>query len=273
MKTIVLYFTCLIVLCVGGIVPANANLPFGGRAAGMGNAAVAIYDFWALSHNQAGLARISSPTAGFYFENRYLTPEMGFGALGFAMPAVGGVMGLSVGYFGFEHYNESKIGLTYSRAFGEKFSAAVQLNYLYTYIGDGYGTSGSVAAELGVIYEAFPGFQIGAHIFNPTRTRVSDLAPDRLPTIFRFGAAYQFSERVLATIETEKDLDKDPVFKAGIEYGITEQLFVRAGLGTHPNTNAFGLGLYLGNLKIDIATSFHHVLGYSPQVSLRYSFQ
>ena len=251
---------------------ASSNLPFGGRAAGMGNAAVAVYDFWGLSHNQAGIAQTISPTAGFYFENRYMAREMSFGALGFAMPAAGGVIGISMGYFGFSQYNESKFGVTYARSFGPHFSAAVQLNYLYTYIGDGYGTSDNIAAELGVIYHVFPGFRIGAHIFNPTRTRVSVNTTERLPTIFRLGLAYHFSERVLVSLETEKDLEMPPVVKAGIEYGITEQIFVRAGLGTQPATNAFGLGVYLGALKLDIAASFHHVLGYSPQASIRYEF-
>lgn len=272
MKNYTIILALTLIVFPSALSLAIGNSAFGGRAAGMGNAAVAVYDFWGLSHNQAGLTQISAPTAGFYFENRYLAREMSFGAIGFAMPAVGGVIGMSMSYFGFSQYNESKFGIAYSRAFGPQFSAGVQLNYLHTFIGEGYGSSGNIAAELGMIYEPIEGLRIGAHIFNPTRTRISQHSPQRIPTIFRLGMAYHFSDRVLATIETEKDLERDPVFKAGIEYGITEKIFVRGGIGTEPTTNAFGIGIYLGSLKMDIAASFHNVLGYSPQASLRYEF-
>ncbi|TVQ94631.1 MAG: DNA-binding protein, partial [Bacteroidetes bacterium] len=64
-----------------------------------------------------------------------------------------------------------------------------------------------------------------------------------------------------------------PVFRTGIEYRISDPLYIRGGIGTNPTTNAFGFGLELGNLNLDIATSFHHVLGYSPQLSFIYHFK
>ncbi|HSV87688.1 MAG TPA: hypothetical protein VLH61_03520 [Bacteroidales bacterium] len=270
-------FTILLVLLFAAILnpvrAINGNLPFGGRAAGMGNAAVAVYDFWALSHNQAGIARQQHAVAGVYFENRYLAKEMSFGAAAFSLPAADGVIGVNVAYFGYSLYNQSKVGLAYARSFGEHLSIGLQLNYLYTFIGEGYGSAGNIAAEMGMIYEILPDLQIGAHIFNPSRARISRYTNERIPTIFRFGAAYNFSERVLLSIETEKDLDREPVFRAGLEYGITDQIFLRAGLGTKPTTNAFGLGVHLRPIRIDLSTSFHHVLGYSPQASIRYEFK
>lgn len=267
------FFLFLSFIVSNGLFGANENFPFGGRQAGMGNAAVAVYDFWALSHNQAGLARQKNASGGFYFENRYLTKEMSLGAAGFALPAAGGVFGLSVTYFGYSQYHESKFGLAYSRSFGERLSAGVQLNYLYTFIGEGYGRTGNLAAELGLIYELLPGLQIGAHLFNPTRAKIGGFNDERIPTIMRLGFAYNFSERVLLSFETEKDIDRDAVFRLGLEYGITENIYLRGGIGTKPTTNSFGFGMAFGNLRIDLATSFHHVLGYSPQASLIYEFK
>jgi hypothetical protein len=272
LKNFLYVFAFLVFALPGTFSTAKGNLPFGGRAAGMGNAAVAVYDFWALSHNQAGIAKQQHAVAGVYFENRYLAREMSFGAAGFSLPAVDGVIGLSVAYFGYSLYNESKVGLAYARSFGDRLSIGVQLNYLYTFIGEGYGSAGNLAAEAGMIYELLPNLQVGAHVFNPTRARISGYSDERIPTVLRFGAAYHFSERVLLSIETEKDLEREPVFRAGLEYGITEQIFLRAGLGTKPTTNAFGLGINLGGLRIDLSTSFHHILGYSPQASIRYEF-
>jgi hypothetical protein len=254
---------------------ANDNFPFGGRQAGMGNAGVSLYDFWGISHNQAGMARQQNPAAGFYFENRFLAREMSLGAGAFMMPAASGVVGLSLTYFGYAMYNESKIGLAYAHAFSEKLSAGVQLNYLNTSIGEGYGSAGNFAVEMGLIYELLPQLNVGAHLFNPTKARVKSndgYGEEYIPTILRFGFSYAFSERVLLSLETEKDIERDPVFKAGIEYQLADMFFVRAGLGSRPTQNTFGFGMYTGRFRIDLSSSFHHILGYSPQASILVDF-
>jgi hypothetical protein len=250
---------------------ANDNYPFGGRPASMANSTVAVYDFWGLSFNQAAIARQKGPVAGVYFENRFLTKEMSLGAMGFSMPAGGGVMGVSATFFGYSQYHESKIGLTYARKLSDKISVGVQLNYLYASVA-GYGNKGSIAGELGMIYELLPGLNLGAHIFNPTRTKVASYNNEQIPTIIKIGMAYSFSERVLVSIEAEKDIVENPIFKAGIEYGLTENLFVRGGIGTNPTLNSLGVGFYFGSLKFDISSSFHYLLGYSPQASFVYQF-
>ncbi len=252
---------------------ANDNYPFGGRAAGMGNAAVTLYDFWAISHNQAGLARMQNMAAGVYFENRFLIQELSFGAGAIVYPTESGVLGFNFTYFGFELYNESKVGLAYAREFGERFSAGVQLNYHNTNIAEDYGNKGNLTFELGAIFHILPELSFGVHLFNPTRAKIADFADERIPTIFRTGLSYEFSDRVIVVVETEKSVNLNPVFRTGIEYRISDPLYIRGGIGTNPTTNAFGFGLELGNLNIDVATSFHHVLGYSPQLSFIYNFK
>ena len=270
--------TGLAFIIVMGMIPiliqaANDNYPFGGRAAGMGNAAVSLYDFWAVSHNQAGLARLQNMAAGVYFENRFLIEELSFGAGAFAYPTPSGVVAFSFTYFGFDLYNESKMGLAYSRDFGERFSAGLQLNYHHVSIAGDYGSKGGITFEAGVIYQILPELSIGTHLFNPTRTKTADFANERIPTIFRTGLSYTFSEKVIVVAEAEKSVNYPVVFRAGVEYRLIESVSVRGGIGTRPTTNAFGFGLEWGNLMIDIAASFHHVLGYSPQLSFVYEFR
>jgi hypothetical protein len=263
----------LLFLFIHSSFAANDNYLFGGRAAGMGNAAVTLYDFWAVSHNQAGLARIEHMAAGVYFENRYLVKELSLGAGAFVMPTHSGVFGFSFNYFGFELFNESKVGLAYARTFGDRFSVGIQLNYNNTYIAEDHGSRGNFTVEMGAIFQILPQLSIGAHIYNPTRARLAEFADERIPTIFRMGMAYEFSDKVIVSVETEKSIDHTAVFKAGIEYHVTEPIYLRGGIGSNPTTNAFGFGMVLGNLKMDLATSFHHVLGYSPQISFIYEFK
>lgn len=250
----------------------NDNHPVGGRSAGMAHSSVTLSDVWAGHQNQAGLIGLKSTTAGIFYENRYLIPELSLKAGIVAMPFKNGVFALSVSNFGFTLYNESKVGLAYAMKISDKVSAAVQLDYLNTQIGEGYGNKSALAGEAGIRAELTDALTIGAHIFNPTRAKLSEYNDERVPTIMRLGVDYKFSEKVFVSVETLKDMDHKAVFKAGLEYHVIEQLYLRTGISTNPALNTFGFGLELKQFKIDFATSLHSVLGYSPQLSLTYAF-
>ena len=89
----------------------------------------------------------------------------------------------------------------------------------------------------------------------------------------RLGMAYTFSEKVFVTFEAEKDIDFKAVFKAGMEYKANDKIYLRAGIGTNPNLATFGVGVYHKGLKFDIASSYHQVLGFTPEISLVYQFE
>lgn len=264
-------------LIMPGSAAAADNLLSGARAAAMANSTVAIFDFWAISHNQAGIANISSLSAGIYAENRFMLQEMSLAAAAVVLPIPAGNFGLSIQYFGSSLYSEGKVGLAYSRRFGDKLAAGLQLNYMFTSIGDGYGSTGTACAEAGIIYELLPNLQIGAHIFNPTKAVLKAENyhgnDEFISTIIRSGLAYDFSNKVLLSLEVEKDIRHKPVTKLGIEYRMADFAFVRAGISTNPVLNAFGFGLHTGRLQIDLSASYHYILGYSPQAGIIYSFQ
>ncbi|MBI9036916.1 MAG: hypothetical protein JEY97_02175 [Bacteroidales bacterium] len=252
---------------------ANDNTPAGAQSAGIGNASVALYDFWAIQNNQAGLSQINNISAGFYFENRFLIKDLGicFGA--FVLPTKSGVFGLSVKYFGNKLYNETKAGLAYSRSFGEHFSAGIQLDYFSTNIGENYGSKNLISFEAGIITKINEQLNIAAHVFNPIRIMFNDYNNERIPTILKFGLSYKFSDKLQTMLETEKDIDKKAIFKAGIEYRIIEKIYVRGGITSDPTLYTFGFGINFKKLKIDFASSMHQTLGYSPQISIVYTFK
>jgi hypothetical protein len=262
---------------------ANDNYPFGARQSGMANTGVTLHDFWAISHNQAGLAQMEHMAGGFYFENRFQAREMSMGAAAVVMPVNAGVFGLSMTYYGFSLYNEGKVGLAYARQLSDKLSVGLQFNYLFLSIGEGYGSRSNYSIEMGVIYELLPALHIGTHIYNLSRSRIAsvdDLYDEYVPTIIRFGLSYAFSEQVMLLVETEKDIERDPEFRAGLEYRLSEHIYARGGIGTSRQSNgtnamvnAFGFGLETGALRIDLSASYHYVLGYSPQAGLTYTFK
>lgn len=270
MKKIVIAFFSL---CVGLVARAgNENFPVGARSAAMGNASVSLSDVWSAHHNQAGLGFMNRISAGVYYENRFMIKELGLKGGAIAIPVKAGAFGLSVSNFGYTSYNENKYSLSFAKAFGKKLSFGIAMDYLTTKIAEGYGSKGVLAAELGIQSRPLKGLTIGAHVFNPTHARLTDYNNERIPTIIRLGADYNFSEKVTCAIETEKDMSKKAIFKAGVEYKAVKEFYLRAGISTNPDLGSFGFGLNLKNLKIDVSANYHQVLGVSPQFGLMYVF-
>ena len=243
----------------------------GTRQAAMGNTGVAGYDLWAAFHNQAGQAQIENISGGVYFSNYFGIKELSTKALTFALPVLKtGVFGMNYNYYGFDLFNQSKVGLSYSMKLGKMISAGIQLDYLRTKQGLEYGIANTFTAELGMIASPVKNLQIGAHVFNPTGSKISDFSNEVLPTIFTLGIGYTFSEKVIFNIETEKDLEFEPVFKSGLEYIAFKSLFLRLGITTKPTQYTFGIGYEFHNLNFDISFINHQTLGFTSQFGLSY---
>ena len=272
MKTTLL--SILLLLFSFFILKAADNYPVGARAAGVANASVTYSDVWSSFHNQAGLAQVNDISAGVYFENRFLISDLSVKGFAVALPtAKVGTFALSATMFGGSLYNEKKAGIGYAKKLGQKFSAGVQVDYLSTFIAEDYGNRSSFAVEIGMLAEPVKNLKLGVHLFNPNKAKLAEYADERIPVIMRFGASYKFSEKVLISAEEEKDIDQKSVFKSGIEYHIAEVLYLRGGISSNPSLTTFGFGLKINKqFLLDMASSWHQQLGFSPQFSLGYLF-
>ncbi len=272
MKQVLL--SAVFLLCIVFTLPAADNYPVGARSAGVANASVTYSDAWSAFHNQAGLANIKNPMAGVYYENKFLVADLSLKSFAVAVPTPKvGTFSVSATQFGGSLYNEKKIGVGYGKKLGEKFSAGVQLDYLSTFIAEDYGTRNSFAVELGFIAEPIKNLKLGGHVFNPNKAKVAAYADERIPVIMRFGGSYKFSEKILVSAEEEKDIDQKSSFKAGLEYHIVEVLYLRGGIASNPSLSTFGFGLKINQFVVDLASSWHQELGFSPQFSLGYDFK
>lgn len=255
------------------IFAGNENNPIGARSSGMGNASVTHTDFWSVHNNQAGMTNLKMLSAGIYFENKYLLKELSLKSAAIVMPTSSGVFGLTMNYFGYSAYNETKIGLAYAKQLGKKLSAGVQLDYLSTRIAENYGNRNMLTFEVGLLSQINDKFSIGVHVFNPVRAKLSEYNDERTATVIKLGASWTFSKKIILCAEAEKDINLDPIYKTGLEYHIIEPIYVRMGIATNPLVNTFGFGMNFNKLKIDFASSVHSVLGYTPQFSLIYNFK
>ena len=255
---------------------ANNNYPAGSRAAALGGAGVMYSGLWSSSHNQAGLGFYPHLTAGIHHETRFLVPEFSLHSLALSIPTGTGTFSISYSYFGYASYHESKAGLGFGKALNERVSAGIQFDYLNTYIADETGNHRAFALEAGILTRPVKDLHIGFHVFNLTHSGYTGSADDEhIPMIFRLGIGYVYRENLFLCFETEKDLERGPVFyKGGIEYRILPSLSVRTGVNVGETAaHSFGLGFILKKIRADIAFTRQQILGYTPHISLQYSFK
>ncbi len=244
--------------------PATA----GARGAAMGNASVAFKDINSAFSNQAGLAHLSDLAFIAVAEQRFFITELQTISAAAVLPTNSGTFGLTLNYFGFEAFNQQKIGLAYARKLFDGVSIGGQVLALQTRIPE-YGSATNVSFELGILTQLVPTLQLGVHLYSPVRIEITP--GENLPTVFKLGLAYLPSERVTCAAEVEKDIDFPARAKFGIEYQIVEQLHLRTGIATNPVNLAFGVGYGFDNgLLFDIASVYHQILGFTPTVTIAF---
>ncbi len=266
-------FWCSILLfmLLGELNAQNGSpMPAGARGLAMANASVTFQDINSIFSNQAGLAYLTEFSATVYGERRFELASLNQLGAAVAYPSKLGTFGLQLGYFGFDLYNEQKIGLAYSRKLMDKLSLGVQFDFLNTQIKE-YGNQGVFTFEVGLLSPITKQISLAFHLYSPMRVELVD--QEYIPTALKFGVSYKPSSKVLLTAELEKEGSRKPVVKGGLEYLIHPSLALRLGASTNPTLFSFGVGYQIKNqVQIDIASTYHQVLGFSPGVSIRFAF-
>ncbi|SES92876.1 hypothetical protein [Hymenobacter actinosclerus] len=292
-------FYLLVVLLAGLPLAARAQGLWGARSAALGQiGSVLEADGWAGAANAAALGQLNRPTLGVGAENRYLLPSLNTVSLVVAMPlgyrgsqapaaapvagvaaAVAGAgaprygtLGVTAQRFGGALYSEQRLGLGYGYQLGTvRVGARVEM--LQTSI-QGLGSRRAVAASLGGQADIIPRkLTFGATLYNLNQARLAEYQDERVPTVLRAGLAWRPAEKVLLLVETEKDVEQDADFKAGLEYQPLPALALRAGLSTLSSQLTGGLGLRTGAFRIDYAAGWHEALGLSQQLSAAYVWE
>jgi hypothetical protein len=260
----------------------NGPAGHGGRAQALGNASATLGgEVWAVANNAAGLGSLTRPTAGIYFENRYLITSLNVAAVAVALPlgvvepaAVGlpahasrGVVAFEAQRFGGALYNETRVGAAYGYRLGV-VSVGGRLDALQVSFQD-LGSRRTLAVSLGGQAEILPQrLTLGAYLYNIMQAKLADYQDERLPTVLRVGLAYHPAKQVLLLAEAEKDVERATGVKAGLEYLPTAAVAVRLGYTSLSQQTTGGVGLRAGDFQLDYAAGWHSVLGLSQYFSL-----
>ncbi len=245
----------------------------GARRSGMGGVSVALSDFWSCNSNQSGLALLEKAGIGINYSNSFGMKELSSKTIGGIWPGKFGILGFTVIQYGYPQYNEIKAGIIYARSFGPKFRLGLQLDYLQTNLGEGYGSSQHISFELGIQADLSERISLGVWTFNPLWLTLSDYNHEKRKTLIRMGLAWHISNGFDSSVEIEKDISYPGlIIRAGAEYIIRKSLFVRMGVSNYQNFLSLGFGFQYRFIRFDIAASMHHILSISPQGSLILSF-
>jgi hypothetical protein len=252
----------------------------------LGNASATLNgEVWATANNAAGLGSITQPTAGIYFENRYLIPSLNVAAVAIALPlgevepatailparTSHGVLGFEAQRFGGTLYNETRVGAAYGYRLGV-VSVGGRLDVLQVSLQD-LGSRRVATVALGGQATVLPQrLSFGMYLYNITQAKLADYQEERVPTVLRAGFAYHASKQVLLLAEAEKDVERAAGLKAGAEYLPTPAVAVRLGYTSLSQQTTGGLGVRAGGFQFDYAAGWHSALGLSQYFSVNWQW-
>ena len=227
-------------------------------------------DVFSVQSNQASLAELTSISAGVYGEKRFMLDELSLYQLGIAVPTQSGNFGISAGYFGFNEYNESQVGLAYARKLGEKVNIGVQFNYNGINI-SGYGNASAVNFEIGATYHLTDKITGGIHLYNPVGGKYGKDHTEKLASIYSAGLGFEVSEKFFISVEFEKEEDQPVNINTGMQYKLIPQLMIRAGISTNTSNVYGGASVFINAFRLDVLASFHPQLGVTPGLLIIYN--
>ena len=205
-----------------------------------------------------------------YSERRFGLKELGTHAAAVVLPTGSGRFGLRADYLGSTSYNESSLGLAYSRQLGSKVALGVQFNY-YALTAAGYDAASAINADLGMLVQLAPQLKAGVQACNPVGTSWSKTGIGSLPAIYRAGLGYDASPQFFISAEAEKVENESLGLNAAMQYVMAEKVVARAGIRSATAVYYLGFGVSLRNFRVDVTASIHPYLGLTPGLLLLYA--
>ncbi len=243
--------------------------PTGAQAWMMGGASAATADVWSAANNPAVMCLLPINQLGLYTEQRFMEKNLKLANISGVLKTKWLYAGGYIHYFGYEAFNQQRLGFSLGKKLADNISLGIQLNYLATNIRE-YGNSRAWVLGAGILYKPIPKLTTVITFFNINQARYNQTLTERIPATARLGVSYELSAKVLTTAETEQTLNQKTVFRGGLRYQLHEVIALAMGAANNPVYYTFGVGLKMKQLKLDMASGFHEVLGFTPHLSISF---
>jgi hypothetical protein len=254
---------------------AQGWLPQGARSAALGENSVSLVDAFSFHNNPGALGFLEAGTVGLSYRSRYLLKELQSQGFAYAQPLKKGVVSVGGQFYGYEQFRTNRVGAGYSLQLSDNIAAGIQLNYLSARLDPAYGVRHTLSGEFGILAKINKDISLGFSVFNLGRAELSAFQDDRFSTLLRLGVSYVLIEELLLLGEISQDVGFEARFRGGLEYNPSSAslFFVRLGVQSNPVELGFGFGLDFEKLKIDLASQYNQLLGWTPSMGLIVDFK
>ena len=208
-------------------------------------------------YNRYSVNELATVSGGFYYVNDVLP------------------VGLEITSFGYDEYRESLFRLSMGKQIAEKWTVGIALQYMLLQSELFTESSGRISSDLGITFRPVENVLTGLSILHLPSVKVGDKNIDNkhiTPFMIQAGFNWKVSSNVLITAAANHH-EEDPVTGSfGMEYMLTENFSIRAGLQTSPLKPSIGIGYRLGDIHLDAGALYHSVLGISMGFGISFNF-
>jgi len=261
-------FFCLIAIS-GVFVLADAaytQQSMGARSIAMGQTGVSFPESrWAIFSNIALLPTDERQVSFYGFRYAGIS-ELTDAAAAASLPLMGGTAGAGVHRYGFHLFSETRLRAGYSYRW-KNVSAGLAFNYSHVQQGGGCGSAGALGVDIGLSGTVSEALWFGARATNVNQPAYAGTA-EELPRELAAGLSYKPAAGVMISAETVKDVRFPISLRFGVDAALIDELNIRGGFTTNPETYAGGFGYRTDRWQINIALQQHVLLGLSPAVDL-----
>jgi hypothetical protein len=247
-------------------------MPQGARSAGISHASVTMVDLFSFHHNPGALAFMENGGAAVSYEARFLLRELQTQSFIVASPISNGMISFGGQFYGYESFRTNRVGGGYSLLLADNLAAGLQMNYMSLRLDPFYGVKHAFSGELGMMAQLNDQIDLGFSVFNIGRARLSDFNDDRFATILRLGTGIKVMDELKLYTEISQEVTEQTSLRFGVEYQPNEVLYIRCGGQGGPVAFSFGTGVNLGQFRIDIATGYDQILGWTPSAAFLWHF-
>lgn len=258
------------VFCFHVVATGNVRIP-DIRGLSLGGNGVTQNSFF----NPGLLPFISKKSIGFQYHNRYQLKELGTVTGNFLFPNNFLPVAFHVSSFGYDEYRESMFRLSVGKALHERWNLGVGIHYTILQTALINERQARLSADLGISFLFVENLLIGMLIMNTPSVRLgSETADTNIFTgyLLKIGLSWEIVNNMLIAADMGTGRDHPVLGSVGMEYVVFDKFYLRSGLQMVPLMPSAGVGFDFMSFSLDIAATWHSVLGVSSGIGLSFSF-
>jgi hypothetical protein len=262
-----------LLIIVSFISVSSGQMNPGAKQIAMSNSDVALSDdVFSLFNNPAGLAQLNWRELGLYYSPApFGLNELANGYIAYTEPLGFGSAGIGAMTYGFELYRETRLVLSFSTSYLNKFFAGVSINYHIVSI-QRYGNKSVFYLNAGCLGYITDELRIGFFVQNINQASFTP-QEDQIPILLNAGLSYNIYYNLSLNFAVEKDIRYNASVKSGINYDLIDNLSLRIGFANEPAEFSCGIGIHFSYFNFDYAVFTHPDLGLTHQAGIIISFE